>query len=140
MILDTLAEAFQGEHETELFDALEDTFYGPGRKKRERLHDCALRAQSNLRELAKQGVRLPDQVLGFLLLRRANLSTQARNAIITLAGNSLSLSNVMKACKRYADEFYEIPRNTIHVGHTLSLCRGQERQVLGQKNRKETLM
>ena len=33
MILDTLAEAFQGEHETELFDALEDTFYGPGRKR-----------------------------------------------------------------------------------------------------------
>ena len=26
VILDTLAEAFQGEHETELFDALEDTF------------------------------------------------------------------------------------------------------------------
>ena len=34
VILDTLAEAFQGEHETELFDALEDTFYGPGQKKR----------------------------------------------------------------------------------------------------------
>ena len=33
VILDTLAEAFQGEHDTELFDALEDTFYGPGRKK-----------------------------------------------------------------------------------------------------------
>ena len=32
VILDTLAEAFQGERETELFDALEDTFYGPGRK------------------------------------------------------------------------------------------------------------
>ena len=31
--LDTLAEAFQGEHKMELFDALEDTFYGPGRKK-----------------------------------------------------------------------------------------------------------
>ena len=27
-ILDTLAEAFQGERQTELFDALEDTFYG----------------------------------------------------------------------------------------------------------------
>ena len=62
VILDTLAEAFQGEHETELFDALEDTFYGPGRKKGERLHDYALREQSNVRELAKQGVRLPDQV------------------------------------------------------------------------------
>ena len=65
VILDTLAEAFQGEHETELFDALEDTFYGPGRKKGERLHDYALRVQSNVRELAKQGVRLPDQVQGF---------------------------------------------------------------------------
>ena len=39
VILDTLAEAFQGDHETELFDVLEDTFYGPGRKKCERLHD-----------------------------------------------------------------------------------------------------
>ena len=86
VILDTLAEAFQGEHETELFDALQDTFYGPDRKKDERLHDYALRVQSNARELAKQGVRLPDQVQGFLLLRRANLSTQARIAIMTLAG------------------------------------------------------
>ena len=90
VILDTLAEAFQGEHETELLDALEDTFHGPSRKKGERLHDYALRVQSNVRELAKQGVRLPHQVLGFLLLRRANLSTQARIAIMTLAGNSLS--------------------------------------------------
>ena len=88
VILDTLAEAFQGEHETELFDALEDTFYGPGRKKGERLHDYALRVQSNVRELAKQGVRLPDQVQGFLLLRRAD---------------------VRKACKRYADEFLRVP-------------------------------
>ena len=72
VILDALAEAFQGEHETELFDALEDTFYGPGRKKGERLHDYALREQCNVRELAKQGVRLPDQVQVVLLLRRAN--------------------------------------------------------------------
>ena len=43
VILDTLAEAFQGKHEMELFDALEDTFNGPGYKG-ERLHDCALRA------------------------------------------------------------------------------------------------
>ena len=90
VILDTLAETFQGEHETELSDALEDTFYGLGRKKGERLHDYALRAQINVRELAKQGVRLPDQVQVFLPFRRANLSTQARIAIMTLAGNILS--------------------------------------------------
>ena len=99
---------------TELFDVLEDTFCGPGRKKGEWLHDYALRVQSNVRELAKQGVRLPDLVQEFLLLRRANLSTQARIAIMTLAGNSLSFSDVRKACKRYADDFLR--------GHTHSLC------------------
>ena len=81
VILDTLAEAFQGEHETELLDALENTFYGPGKKKGERLHDCALRVQSNVRELVKQGVRLPDQVQGVLLLRRANLSSHRHHDI-----------------------------------------------------------
>ena len=40
--------------------------------------------------MIKQVVRLPDQVQGFLLLRRVNLSPQARIAIMTLAGNSLS--------------------------------------------------
>ena len=142
VILDTLAEAFQGEHETELSDALlEDTFYGPGRKKGERPHDNALRVQSNVRELAKQGARLPDQVQGFLLLRRANLSTQARIAIMTLAGNSLSFGDVRKACKRYAGEFLRDPKEQDTRGpHTQSMCHRQERQVLGQKNRKETLL
>ena len=53
---------------------------------------------------------MPDQVQGFLLLRRANLSTQARVAFMTLAGYSLSLSDVRKACKRYADEFLRDPK------------------------------
>ena len=49
VILDTLAEAFQGEHETELSDALEDTFYGPAVKRVRDPHDNALRVQSNVR-------------------------------------------------------------------------------------------
>ena len=122
VILDTLAEAFQGEHETEPFDALEDTFYGPGRKKGERLHHCALRVQSNVRELAKQGVRLPDQVQGFLLLRRANPSTRACVAIMTLAGNSLSFGDVRKACKRYANQFLRDPKETRRTRAIYSLC------------------
>ena len=88
VILDTLADAFQGEHETELLDALEDTLHGPGRKKGEKLHDYAQRVQSNVRELARQRVRLPGQAQGFHLLRRENLSNQARTAIMTLATHS----------------------------------------------------
>ena len=126
VILDTLAEAVQGEHETDLFDALEDTFYGPSRKKGERPHDCALRVQSNVRE---QGVRLPDQIQGFLLLCRANLSIQARIAIMTLAGNSLSFGDVTKACKRYADEFLQDPKEHDARGpHTVKCVTGKRSQ------------
>ena len=81
---------------------------------------------------------MPYQVQRFLLLRRANLSTQARIAIMTLAGNSLSFSDVRKACKRFADEFLRDPKEHDTRGpHTV--CMSQARaQVLGQKNRKET--
>ena len=134
VILDTLAEAFQGEHETELFDALEDTFYGPGRKKGERLHDHALRVQSDVRKLAKQGVRLPDQVQRFLLLRRANLRTQARIAIMTLAGNSLSLSDVMNACKRYAGELLRDPKEHDTRGpRTVYVSQAKEASVTAEE-------
>ena len=139
MILDTLAEAFQGEHEPELFDALEDTVYGLGRKKGERLHDYALPVQSNLRELAKQGVRLPDHVQGFFLLRRANLSTQARIAIMTLSGNSLSFSDVRKACKRYADEFLRDPKeHDAHKSHTVCVSQAEEARVTAEEQEGDT--
>ena len=55
-----------------------------------RVHTYARMLQSSGRGLAKQGVRLLHQVQGFLVIRRANLSTQARIANMTLAGNSLS--------------------------------------------------
>ena len=95
-------------------------------------HDNALRVQSNVRELAKQGVRLPDQVQGFLLL----LSTQARIAIMTLAGNSLSFGDVRKACKRYAGEFLRDPKeqdtpwttHTVYVSQARAASVGAEEQ------------
>ena len=117
------------------FDALEDTFYGPGWEKGERLHDYALRVQSNVRELAKQGVRLPDQVQGFLLLRRANLSTQARITIMTLAGNSLSSSDVRKACKRYADELLRDPKEHDTRGpHTVCVSQAKGASVTAEEH------
>ena len=137
--LEDVATADQGEHETELFDALEGTFCGPGRKKGERLHDCALRVQSNVRELAKQGVRLPDQVQGFLLLRRANLSTQARIAIMTLAGSSLSFGDVKKACKRHADEFLRDPKEHDARGsHTVYVSQAKGASVTAEEQEGDT--
>ena len=111
--------------ETEIFDALEDTFYGPDRKKGERLHDHALRVQSNVRELARQGVRLPDQVQGFLVLRRA--------------GNSLSFSDARKACKRYADELVRDPKEYETRGpHTVFVSQAKEASVAAEEQERDS--
>ena len=109
------ANVIQGEHGTELFDALEDTFHGLGRKKGERLHDYALR------------VRLVDQIQGFLLLRRANLGTQARIAIMTLA------------CKRFADKFLRDPKeHDVHKSHTVCVSQAKEARVTAEKQEGDT--
>ena len=78
VILDTLAEAFQGEHETELFDALEDTFYGPSRKKGERPHDCALRVQSNVSR-ARSTVARPSTGISSVLSSEPEHSSSHRH-------------------------------------------------------------
>ena len=95
--------------------------------------------QNNLRELAKQGVQLPDQVQGFVLLRRANLSTQARIAIMTLAGNSLSLGDVRKACKRYADEFLRDPKeHDVRGSHTVYVSQAKQALVKSEEQEGDT--
>ena len=77
---------------------------------------------------------MPDQVQGFLLLRRANLSTQARIAIMTLAGKSFSFSDVRKACKRYADEFLRDPKAHDTRGpHTVYVSQAREASVASEE-------
>ena len=79
-------------------------------------------------------MQLPDQVQGFLLLRRANLSTQARIAIMTLPGNSMSLGDVRKACKRYADEFLRDPKeHDVRGSHTVSVSQAKEAHVKSEE-------
>ena len=134
-ILDTLAEAFQGQHETELSDALEDTFYGPGRKKCERLRDCALRVQSNVRELAKQGVRLPDQEQEFLLLRRANLSSGSHCHHDT-GGQQLVFWRSEEGVQASRRRVFARSKGTRRTRATLSLGNHRQKmQVLRQRNR-----
>ncbi|CAE7207895.1 GIP [Symbiodinium sp. CCMP2592] len=47
---------------------------------------------------------LPSEVLGWLLLRRANLGTQARLSVQAAAGNSLRLEDIEKALRGMEDE------------------------------------
>ena len=58
---------------------------------------------------------LPSEVLGWLLLRRANLGTQARLSVQAAAGNSLRLEDIEKALRGMEDEL--ISQETVGRGH-----------------------
>ena len=92
-----------------------------------------------MRELAKQGVKLPDQVQRFLLLRRANLTTQARIASLTLAGNSLSFTDVRKTCIRYAAEFLrDLKETESYNSHTVYVSQAKETRTVTDNSEQET--
>ena len=139
MILDTSAEAFQDEHATELFDALEDTFYGPGRKKGERLHDYALRVQNNVRELAKQGGAAAGPNTGFpsaASIEHEHPSAHChhdpgRQQLVTWRCEERRASDTLMI-------FCEIRRNTTCSDRTQSVSHRQEKHLLSQRNKKET--
>ena len=57
---------------------------------------------------------------------------------MTLAGNSLSFSDVRKACKRYADEFLRDPKE--HDTREPHMSQARAASVRSEENRKETLM
>ena len=64
----------------------------------------------------------------------ANLSTQARIAIMTLAGDSLSFSDVRKACKRYADELLRDPKEHDTRGpHTVYVSQARAASVASEE-------
>ena len=78
-ILQALQEASQAEAETELFDALEEVFYGSARKRNEKFGGFALRNQNAMRELTVAGIELPEEVKGFIMLRKAGAEQQRKD-------------------------------------------------------------
>ena len=73
------------------------------------------------------------------MLSRANLSTQARIAIMTLADNSLSFSDARKVSKRYADEFLRDPKeHEAHKSHTVHVSQAKETGVTTEEQESDT--
>ena len=105
---------------------------GPAGRRARDLHNYALRVQSKVRELAKQGVRLPDQVHGFLLLRRANLSTQASHCHHDAGSKQL----VIWRCEEGVQALgvCEIPKQHDARGtHTVYVSQAKEASVAAQE-------
>ena len=110
MILETLADAFQGEHETELFDALEDTFCGYGRKKGEKHHGYSSTA-------ARPSARILSTTSG-------EPEHSSPHCHQDTGGQQVVF---MKACKRLADEFLRDPKeHDAHKAHKVYVSQLKE--------------
>ena len=58
---------------------------------------------------------LPEEVLGWLLMRRSNLTSQSKLAIQAAAGNSLRFADIERAMRQQEDELLQHERK--HGGH-----------------------
>ena len=65
--------------------------------------------------------------------------TQARIAIMTLAGNNLSFSDARQACKRCADEFLRDPKeHDAHKSHTVCVSQAKEARIPAEEQEGDT--
>ena len=65
--------------------------------------------------------------------------SEARIAIMTLAGNSLSFGDVRKACKRCADEFLRDPKeNDARGPHTVCVSQAKEASLTAKEQGGDT--
>ena len=89
-----LDKRFLHEKATELPDAFEEYFFKSNRKPKETLFDFIQRIRLSTRKIKEHGIELPDQVQGWLLLRRAGLSDAQKAMIMTQVASTLSMDTV----------------------------------------------
>ena len=97
-ILQRLDAVFKFDAITELPSDFEAFFISLQRKRHETMQEYTANFERQLRKLGGHGVQLPDKVVGWFYLRRAGLSQQQRQMIMTTVQTSaLSLDTVRKA-------------------------------------------
>ena len=97
LILERLDRVFKFDAITELPADFETFFIGLSRRKSQNIQEYSAEFERALRKLQQHQVQLPDKVVGWWYLRRAGLSKEQRQMIMTtMDGEKLSLETVRK--------------------------------------------
>ena len=81
LILRQLDQTFKYDDQVEMPKAFEKFFYGTSRREGQTLLNYVAEHREAMAELEKHGISLPDKVAGWVLLRRAGLSTEQKQLI-----------------------------------------------------------
>lgn len=96
-ILGRLDAQWQYDEKIEMPEAFETYFYKTMREPGQTMLEYVTNASQNLRELKKYKIELPDEVAGWLLMRRAGLSREQTQLTQTTVGTTTTVEAVEKA-------------------------------------------
>lgn len=100
LILNKLREHYSPHLETTMPKAFEKAVYGEPRKPKENICDFVIRQDAAFRELQDEGVKLSDEVKGYLLYRQSNLSQVQEDQITTWTQGKFARNDVVKALRK----------------------------------------
>ena len=95
-LIGLLDARFRHDKQTELPDAFEDYFFRSSRRPRETLFDYIARIRLSTKKVAEHRITLPDEVQGWLLMRRAGLSEEQKTLVMSQIGMDLGFEKVAK--------------------------------------------
>ena len=108
-ILDRLDAQWQYDGKIEMPEAFERYFYKTYRTMNQTMLDYCTQSGQALRELSKYKVTLPDEVAGWLLMRRAGLTKEQTQLIQTTIGTETTVEKVEKALYLTLGQNHKVP-------------------------------
>eukprot|EP00435_Cladocopium_sp_Y103_P009169 s1995_g2.t1 len=100
LIVTKLKEYFQPHLESSMPKAFERAVYGEARKGKEGFGEFILRQDASFRSLAEEGVKLDDQVKGYIMFRQGNLSQTQEDQVTTWTQGKYDRADVVKAFRK----------------------------------------
>ena len=97
VILARLDKQWQYAEKVEMPEAFEKYFFKTNRQPGQTLLVYCTESAQALRELGKYNVQIPDEVAGWLLLRRSGLTKEQKQLVQTTVGTKLKVAEVEKA-------------------------------------------
>ena len=99
-IVRKLKEHFQPHLESAMPKAFERPVYGEARKSRETMQDYIIRLDKAFKELGDEGVKLGEDVRGYIIFRQAALSQTQEDQVTTWTQGKYDRETVVRALRR----------------------------------------
>ena len=99
-ILAALKVYFQPHLETAVPRALEKAVYAESRKGKESLGDYIIRMEAAFRELSTEGIKLEDQVRGYIIFRHAALTQVQEDQVTTWTQGKFGGDDIVRAMRK----------------------------------------